>query len=129
MSIRSYELSGDDVKSLIVALDGNEEGRVKWLEKLRGYDKYRDRQIRILDLIEGWLKAFGLRTGVHIGRKDWETDEENLMDWVWYQMEYVGGICWDKQTQKVAINKYASSRPLLNEEHTKELLEYLNENL
>ena len=122
-------MSGDDVKSLIIALDGNEEGRVNWLEKLRGYDKYRDRQIRILDLIEKWLKSFALKTGVHLGRKDWETDEENLMDWVWYQMEYVGGICWDKQTQKVTINKYASSRPLLNEEHTKELLDYLNENL
>jgi hypothetical protein len=125
VSIRSYDLSGDQAAELILALNGDAEKREKWLRQLRKWVAYRDLKLKILGLTENWLKAFGLKKGVHVGREDWQSDEENLLDWVYYQMEYMSGLTWDEATKSVIINKYASSRPLLRDEETKELLEFL----
>lgn len=127
--IRSYDLSGDQVMGIIRALEGDPVEKIVWLEKLHKWVNYRNRQMEIIDLVEEWLTDFGKRTGVHIGRHEWDTDEDNLRDWVYYQMEYTSGIVWDNKTQKAIINKYASSRPLLNAENTQALLDYITENL
>jgi hypothetical protein len=126
MNIRSYDLSGDDVLSLVTALEGNNTEKTKWLTTLRDWTSHRNRQMEINDLIEKWLVDFARRTGAHIARHDFATDEENLMDWVYYQMEYTGGIQWNHETQRAYINKYSSSRPLLSDEHTQELLNFVS---
>lgn len=125
--IRSFDLSGDQVAELILALDGDVEKRDKWLMQLRKWVGYRDLKLKILELTKNWLTALARKVRRH---KDGayehsRPDEENLQDWVYYQMEYMSGLTWDEATKKVIVNKYASSRPLLRDEETKELLEFL----
>ncbi len=129
MNIRTFDMSSDHVISLILALEGNETKKVKWLEDLRNWVNHRNRKLQILDLTKKWLLSYGNKTGIHIGRKDWQTDEENLIDWMYYQMEYMGGLEWQESEQKVDINKYASSKPLLEPDQTKELLDFLTEEI
>lgn len=123
--IRSYDLGGNEVQSLVSALAGNEQEKTKWLDKLGNWLNHRNRQLEILRLAEQWLREYALKTGVHIDRHEWATEEDNLTDWVYYQMEYTGGLCWDKESQKVIVHKYASSRPLLSEENLGNMLDYI----
>lgn len=125
--IRSFDLSGDQAAELILALEGDVAKRDKWLAQLRKWVGYRDLKLKILDLTKNWLIALARSKGKH---KDGayegsRPDEENLENWVYYQMEYMSGLTWDEATKKVIVNKYASSRPLLPEKETQELLEFL----
>lgn len=127
--IQSYDLDSDAVKSLVRALEGNVPERIKWLKDFTKWLIHRNLQMEIYRLTEKWMTDFATRTHVHLGRHDWETDEENLRSWVYYQMEYISGIVWDASTRKCIINKYASSRPLLNAENTTVLLDFLTEEI
>jgi hypothetical protein len=121
--IRSYDLSGDSVNSMIRALEGNEKERVMWHDLLTDWVESRNRKMKISKWIEEWIVKYAPTPAHH--PKDQKFNDEDLQDWVYYQMEYMSGIDWDKEEQKITLNKY-SSRPLLNDERTQELLDYLN---
>lgn len=126
--IRSYDLSGDQVKALHTALLGDETERLYWLQKFANWLNYRDRQMEILRHAEQWFKDYAVRTKIE-WHDDWRTEEEQLMDWVHYQMEYASGLCWDRENKKVIVNKYASSKPLLSQDNTNKLLDYITQQI
>lgn len=127
--IRSYDLGGDQVAAVLAALEGDEAERAKWIDNFRKWIGHRDLKMEILRLTEQWFTDFGRRTGCYKGHHEWETEENQLRDWVWYQMEYVNSLEWQKDENKVGINKYGSSRPLLNPENTQALLDFLTEEI
>ena len=127
--IRSYDLSGEQVKGVYAALLGDETEKLYWIAKFKNWLDYRDRQMEILRHAQQWFKDYAVSTGVHLGHHDWGTDEENLADWVRCEMEYASGLCWDKESQKVIVNKYASSKPLLSKEKLENMLNYITEQI
>ena len=123
--IASCDLNEKDVRSLLLALNGDVIKNIEWCSTLTKWLDVRDLKLKILALTQVWLREYSLAHGCHVGRHDWDTDEGNLQDWVYYQMEFMGGLVWDGTVKEVVVNKYASSRPLFSEEVISELLKFL----